>query len=72
MSGLEPALAIDMVRKAVAFAGKASYCALVDRRKGLLAKVFSGSIDLINDSDLFSPGLSEVFGKKFKNSRADM
>jgi hypothetical protein len=67
-TGLAPALVIDLVRRALALAGNASYCALVDRRKGLLAKVSSESVDLIGDSELFSPGSSDVFGKKFKKA----
>jgi hypothetical protein len=42
--------------------GNASHCALVDRRKGLLAKV---SPDC---KELFVPGSSELFGKKFKKA----
>ena len=36
-TGLEPASVIELVRRAIALTGNASYCALVDRRKGLLA-----------------------------------
>ena len=43
-------------------------CALVDRRKGLLAKVSPESLDLVDDSELFVPGTTELFGKKFKKA----
>ena len=55
---------IELVRRAIALTGNASYCALVDRRKGLLAKVSSGSLDLIDDPELFVPDSSDLFGKK--------
>ena len=65
-TGLEPASVIELVRRAIALTGNASYCALVDRRKGLLAKVSSDSLDLIDDPELFVPDSSDLFGK---NSR---
>ena len=46
----------------------ASYCALVDRRKCLLAKVSPDSLDLIDDPELFLPDSSDLFGKKFKKA----
>ena len=65
-TGLEPASVIELVRRAIALTGNASYCALVDRRKGLLAMVSSDSLDLIDDPELFLPDSSDLFGK---NSR---
>ena len=67
-TGLEPASVIELVRRAIALTGNASYCALVDRRKGLLAKVSSDSLDLIDDPELFVPDSSDLFGKKFKKA----
>ena len=63
-SGLDPAEVIELVQRAIALTGNASFCALVDRRKGLLAKVSSDSLDLIEDPSLFSPGSTDLFGKK--------
>ena len=63
-TGLEPASVIEPVRRAIALTGNASYCAPVDRRKGLLAKVSSDSLDLIDDPELFVPDSSDLFGKK--------
>ena len=34
-SGLDPAKVIELVQRAIALTGNASFCALVDRRKGL-------------------------------------
>ena len=67
-TGLEPASVIELVRRAIALTGNASYCALVDRRKGLLAKVSSDSLDLIDDLELFVPDSSDLFGKKIQES----
>ena len=67
-SGLDPAEVIKLVQRAIALTGNASFCALVDRREGLLAKVSSDSLDLIEDPSLFSPGSTDLFGKKFKKS----
>ena len=67
-SGLDPAEVIELVQRAIALTGNASFCALVDRRKGLLAKVSSDSLDLIEDPSLFCPGSTDLFGKKFKKS----
>ena len=67
-SGLDPAEVIELVQRAIALTGNANFCALVDRRKGLLAKVSSDSLDLIEDQSLFSPGSTDLFGKKFKKS----
>ena len=67
-TGLEPASVIELVCRAIALTGNASYCALVDRRKGLLAKVSSDSLDLIDDPELFVPDSSDLFGKKFKKA----
>ena len=67
-AGLEPASVIELVRRAIALTGNASYCALVDRRKGLLAKVSSDSLDLIDDPELFVPDSSDLFGKKFEKA----
>ena len=54
-TGLEPASVIESVREAIVLTGNTTYCAIVDRRKGLLAKVSSDSLDLIEDSELFVP-----------------
>ena len=67
-SGLDPAEVIELVQRAIALTGNASFCALVDRRKGLLAKVSTDSLDLIEDPSLFCPGSTDLFGKKFKKS----
>ena len=67
-TGLEPTSVIELVRRAVALTGNASYCALVDRRKSLLGKVSSDSLDLIDDPELFVPDSSDLFGKKFKKA----
>ena len=67
-SGLDPAEVIELVQRAIALTGNASFCALVDRRKGLLAKVSSDSLDLIEDPSLFCPGSTDLFGTKFKKS----
>ena len=48
--------------------GNASHCALVDRHKGLLAKVSPETLDLIDDPALFVPGTPDLFGKKFKKA----
>ena len=58
-TGLEPASVIELVRRAIALTENASYCALVDRRKGLLAKVSSDSLDLIDHPKLFEPDSSD-------------
>ena len=67
-SGLDPAEVIELVQRAIALTGDASFCALVDRRKGLLAEVSSNFLDLIEDPSLFCAGSTDVFGKKFKKS----
>ena len=67
-SGLDPGEVIELVQRAIALTGDASFCAFVDRRKGLLAKVSSDSLDLIEDPSLFCPGSTDLFGKKFKKS----
>ena len=67
-TGLEPTSVIELVRRAIALTGNASCCALVDRRKGLLAKVSSDSLDLIDDPELFVPDSPDLFGKKFKKA----
>ena len=67
-TGLDPALVVEFVRRAMSLIGNASYCALVDRRKGLLAKVSPDCLDLIEDPELFTPGSSDLFGKKFKKA----
>ena len=67
-SGVDPAEVIELVQRAIALTGNASFCALFDRRKGLLAKVLSDSLELIADPSLFCPGFTDLFGKKFKKS----
>ena len=67
-TGLDAALVSNCVRRAIFLVGNASYCALVGRRKGLLAKVSSDCMDLIDDPELFASGSSDLFGKKFKKA----
>ncbi|XP_028401014.1 uncharacterized protein LOC114524096 [Dendronephthya gigantea] len=67
-TGLDPAEVVELVQRAVALTGNASFCALADRRKGLLAKISSDSLDLLEDQSLFSQGSTDLFGKKFKKS----
>ena len=40
---------------------------LIDSRKGLLAKVSSDSLDIIEDPSLFCPGSTDLFGKNLRN-----
>ncbi|CAB4038123.1 Hypothetical predicted protein, partial [Paramuricea clavata] len=67
-TGIDPSLVIEACRRAMSLIGNASHCALVDRRKGLLAKVSPDCLDLVDDPELFGPGSSELFGKKFKKA----
>ena len=67
-TGKNPALVIEACRRAMSLIGNAWHCALVDRRKGLLAKVSPDCLDLVDDPELFVPGSSELFGKKFKKA----
>ena len=48
------AVVIDMVKRAISLVGNASFCAFSDRRKGLLAKLVSECIDLLDDKALFT------------------
>ena len=66
--GLEPASVIESFRRAIVLTGNATYCALVDRRKGLLAKVSSDSLDLIEDPELFVPNSFDLLGKKIEKA----
>ena len=60
--------AISAEAEGTAMIGNASHCALVDRRKGLLAKVSPDCLDLVDDPELFTPGDSDLFGKRFKKA----
>ena len=67
-TGLDPSAVIESVQNAISFIGNASHCALVDRRKGLLAKVSPDCLDLVDDPALFAPNTADLFGKKFKKA----
>ncbi len=64
-TGIDPAVVVEAVQRAISLIGNASHCTLVDRRKGLLANVSSETLDLIDDPALFVPGTKDLFGKKF-------
>jgi hypothetical protein len=68
MAVCHPDLVIEASRRAMSLIGNASHCALVDCRNGLLAKVSPECLELIDDPELFVPGSSELFGKKFKKA----
>ena len=67
-TGIDPAVVVEAVQRAISLIGNASHCTLVDRRKGLLAKVSPETLDLIDDPALFVPGTKDLFGKKFKKA----
>ena len=67
-TGVDPSVVIDFVRRAMSLVGNASHCGLTDRRESLLAKVSAESLDLVDDRELFVPGTSDMFGKKFKKA----
>ena len=67
-TGIDPAVVVEAIQRAISLIGNASHCALVDRRKGLLAKVSPETLDLIDDPALFVPGTPDLFGKKFKKA----
>ena len=67
-TGIDPAVVVEAVQRAMPLIGNASHCALVDRRKGLLAKISPETLDLIDDPALFVPGTQDLFGKKFKKA----
>ena len=67
-TGIDPAVVVEAVQRAIWLIGNASHCALVDRRKGLLAKVSPETLDLIDDPALFVPGTKGLFRKKFKKA----
>ena len=67
-TGIDPAVVVETIQRAISLNGNASHCALVDRRKGLLAKVSPETLDLIDDPALFVPGTPDLFGKKFKKA----
>ena len=67
-TGLDPTVVVDFVCRAISLVGNASFCALADRRKGLLVKVSADCLDLVDDSDLFTSGCSDLFGKRFKKA----
>ena len=67
-TGIDPAVVVEAIQRAISLIGKASHCALVDRRKGLLAKLSPETLDLIDDPALFAPGTPDLFGKKFKKA----
>ena len=67
-TGIDPAVVVEAIQRAISLIGIASHCALVDQRKGLLAKVLPETLDLIDDPALFVPGTPDLFGKKFKKA----
>lgn len=67
-TGLDPTLVVEFLRQAISLVGNASFCGLVDRRKGLLVKVSPECMDLLDDPKLFTSGSSDLFGKKFKKA----
>ena len=67
-TGIDPAVVVEAIQRAISLIGIASHCALVDQRKGLLAKVLPQTLDLIDDPALFVPGTPDLFGKKFKKA----
>ncbi|CAB4032402.1 Hypothetical predicted protein [Paramuricea clavata] len=60
--------AISAEAEGTAMIGNAFHCALVDRRKSLLTKVSPDCLDLVDDPELFTPGNSDLFGKRFKKA----
>ena len=73
-TGIDPAVVVEAIQRAISLIGNASHCALVDRRKGLLAKVSPETLDLIDDPALFVPGtpdlkLSKEIGSLISTSR---
>ena len=64
---VDPKFVIEWRPRIMSLIGNDSHGALVDRRKGLLAKISSECLDLINDPESFVPGSSELFGKSSKN-----
>ena len=65
-TGIDPALVIEACRRAMSLIGNTSHCALVDRRKGLLAKVSPDCLDLVDDPELFVPVPLNCSGKSLK------
>ena len=63
---LPPSVVVDALKRAVALVGNASFCAMNDRRKGLLAKIAPDCLDLLDDTTLFTKDCQDLFGKKFK------
>ena len=47
-TGLDPSVVVEFVCQAISLVGNASFCGLSDRRKSLLAKVSSKSLDLLD------------------------
>ena len=66
--GIDPPVVVEAIQRATLLIDNALHCALVDRRKGLLAKVSPETLDLIDDPALFVPGTPGLFGKKFKKA----
>ena len=48
-TGIDPAVVVEAVQRAISLIGNASHCALVDRRKGSLAKISPETLDVIDD-----------------------
>ena len=63
---VDPKLVIGASSRVMSLIDNDSHGALVDRRNGLLAKISSECLDLINDPESFVPGSSELFGKSSK------
>ena len=63
---LPPSVVMDTLKRAVALIGNASFCAMNDRRKGLLAKIAPDCLDLLDDTTLFTKNCLDLFGKKLK------
>ena len=63
---LPPSVVVDALKRAVALVGNASFCAMNDRRKGLLAKIAPDCLDLLENTTLFTKNCLDLFGKKFK------
>ena len=64
-TGIDPAVVVEAIQRAISLIGNASHRALVDRRKCLLAKVSPETLDLIDDPALFVPGLARNLKRPF-------
>ena len=63
---LPPSVVVDALKWALALIGNASLCAMNDQRKGLLAKIAPGCLDLLDDTTLFTKNCLDLFSKKFE------